>query len=170
MKKNDVIKSLKHARKISPSPLIQDKILARVYAENTSWVENFRFGYARFAGSIFIVFVVAGVVSWQNPMSRANLSIVFAESMINMAVSPAQLRRNEAILDSTHSRLAELNLVGEPGLYTKDECEKVYDKFYEYMSKYEHKLESVEQNPNFDNIKSKIEMYEQEASNKWPSK
>jgi len=170
MIKTEIIKSLKCARIVSPTPQIQDKILTRILTENTSSKDYFKVWQVKFAVSFILIFFVAGIATWQNPMNRANLSIAYAETMLNMAKSPAQLRRNESILDNTHKRLAELNLVGVPGLYSKDQCEQAYNKFYNYMSVYEHKLENVDKDHNFENIKAKIVEYELEASKKWPSK
>lgn len=174
MKKSDLIKQLRHARQVIPTPLVQDRILTRVYRNDMSMWDRFTNSFALVAARSFGVALVTTfiftVVSWQNPINRANLTLMYADTMMDIAVSPAQLSRNEAIMDTTHDRLAELNLVGESGKYTKEECEVAYRKFYDYMSKYEHKINESQQHNGFTNIKSKIARYETEASLKWPEK
>lgn len=167
MKKTELIKLLKKAKNFEPDDLVLSRIRSRVDASQNSY-PIFRY-FWQTSVAFAAVFVV---VVLQNPMNAVNLNLAYAKASLTTS---QDVLKQEAVLDTTHSKLAMLNLVGEPGKYTKDQCEAAYKKFYDYMADYEMKLVAAKESDptksqEITRIESKIAQYETEAEKKWPNR
>jgi hypothetical protein len=104
-----------------------------------------------------ILIVTTGIVNiTKNPMTRATKIV---ESSIS--------EYSEVNLDKSSKALATLNLNGEPGKYTKEECEEIYNKFYVYIENYKLELDNSN-NLEDKRIHQKIVNLEDEMAAKWP--
>lgn len=166
MKKSEVVKILKRARDYEPDPVVISRIKAKVmHNQQPNQVLTYVWQLAG-AAAILLVIVM------QNPINQANWSLRYANASLGLS---SDLIAQEKVMDATHARLARLNLAGERGKYKREQCEVAYQEFYDYLSKYQHKLETTKEESQetairIAQIKAKITEYESEADKKWPKK
>lgn len=130
---------------------IKRKLIVPIVASETI---KYKYNIAILA---LILIVTTGIVNiTKNPMTSAT-------KIVNSSIS----EYSEVNLDKSSIALATLNLNGEPGKYTKEECEEIYNKFYVYIENYKLKLDNSN-NLEDKRIYQKIVTLEGEMTAKWP--
>lgn len=155
MNESKLLKNLEMLKSFDPSEHTMNSIKRNLVVPIVaSEINTHKYKIATF---MLFIALLTGVIQYnQNPMDRATRVIAKVDSTYT-----------EKNLDKSVKALASLNLNGEPGKYTKEECEKIYNDFYKYIEDY--KL-GIVNSTNQDDIRihQKIVKIEEEMAAKWP--
>lgn len=92
-----------------------------------------------------------------NNFQRASIALVTAQNKLKIVnnsakkISPSQIHDILHATDVANEQLASLNLIGEPGKYTSNECQQIYRSYYNYLEEVENTvtLDKVDVSTNF---------------------
>lgn len=155
MNNSKILNNLKAIKSFNPSDSTMNSIKRKLIVPIVA-SETIKHKYYIAVLVLLLIVSTVFVNITKNPMTRATKIV---ESSIS--------EYSEVNLDKSSKALATLNLNGEPGKYTKEECEEIYNKFYVYIENYKLELDNSN-NLEDKRIHQKIVNLEDEMAAKWP--
>jgi hypothetical protein len=180
MNENTVIKKIKTLKRIEPtsyqletikkrvskrtkneaviiSPIVRQRVVTAFFV--TCFVAAVALGF--YQSSFFVKNMIDTVMIQltQNPYQKAQRSLVLSQQNLLMT----QKNVSESNVDSlivttvqTNSILAGMNMNGEPGLYTKSDCEQTYKSYIRYLSHLQKQLNEASKKTTDKNLQKKV--------------
>lgn len=185
MNEEELTQKLKLMHKLVPSDHAMLSIRTRVYREtgqsdvlyeNGVWkIIAWLIMPPRLALYGVMLLAVFGYNLYMNPIRQAGLAMNTAEKSLEGVESIEKLIEEEKNLDEANMQISKLNLHGEPGKYTREQCKEIYNKYENYLYRFKTKTEVIIEKKADDTeavrrIYDKVLFYEAEAEAKWPKK
>lgn len=181
MNDRELIKKLHTLKHLEPGDKTMASIKQKVFEETHIGKKSNWAGISEFLRSFFmpnyqlalafvLVLLVLGVAFFRiNPMNEATLSMDIAVKSLQNTTKD-QIFSQEIHLDLAHAQLASLNLNGEPGKYTREQCHQIYETYEQYLATYKERLRDVKNDPKATALSDKITRYQKEIEAKWPNR
>ncbi len=197
MNQNTIIKQLKMLKAVEPSNHALESMKRDVFYRIQTHEIHFRpaFLYGALILTVFLLVLIASITPFssmvektyvttqiilaQNNYQKATIAFAYTQEKLatlensNNQLSSSQIEDISQATNFANAQLASLNLAGEEGKYTGNQCQQLYKKYYTYLEEVKNTTTSRGANAS-DNVSEKsielfntqLEEYKQQAKEK----